>query len=79
MDENDSVSEYIKIPLGHSRTNGTVYSKIYFKVRSALHFRYSKVIPRFVSLANIAQSIITITTTVFLSFLTTTIMFIVTI
>ena len=26
MVENDSLSEYIKIPLGHNRTNGAVYS-----------------------------------------------------
>ena len=32
MDENDSLSEYNKIPLGHNRINGAVYSKIYFKV-----------------------------------------------
>ena len=32
MHENDSLSEYNKIPLGHNRTNGTVYSKICFKV-----------------------------------------------
>ena len=32
MDENNSLSEYIKIPLGHNRTNGAVYSKINFKV-----------------------------------------------
>ena len=32
MDENDALSEYNKIPLGHNRTNGVVYSKIYFKV-----------------------------------------------
>ena len=32
MDENDSLSEHIKIPLGHNRTNGAVYSKINFKV-----------------------------------------------
>ena len=32
MDENDALSEYNKIPLGHNRTNGAVYSKIYFKV-----------------------------------------------
>ena len=30
MDENDALSEYNKIPLGHNRTNGAVYSKIYF-------------------------------------------------
>ena len=28
MDENDSLSEYIKIPLGHNRTNGAVYFKV---------------------------------------------------
>ena len=32
LDENDSLSEYNKIPLGHNRTNGAVYSKINFKV-----------------------------------------------
>ena len=32
MDENDALSEYNKIPLDHNRTNGAVYSKIYFKV-----------------------------------------------
>ena len=32
MDENDSLSEYIKIPLGHNRANGAVYSKFNFKV-----------------------------------------------
>ena len=32
MDENDASSEYNKSPLGHNRTNGAVYSKIYFKV-----------------------------------------------
>ena len=32
MDENDSLLEYIKIPLGHNRTNGAVYFKINFKI-----------------------------------------------
>ena len=32
MVENDSLSEYIKIPLGHNRTNGAVYSIINSKV-----------------------------------------------
>ena len=32
MDENDALSEYNKIPLGHNRTNGAIYSKIYFEV-----------------------------------------------
>ena len=33
MDENDALSEYNKIhALGHNRTIGAVYSKIYFKV-----------------------------------------------
>ena len=31
MDENDALSEYNKISLGHYRTNGAAYSKIYFK------------------------------------------------
>ena len=32
MDENDTLSEYNKISLGHNRTNSAVYSKIDFKV-----------------------------------------------
>ena len=32
MDEKDPLSEKNKIPLGHNRTNGVVYSKINFKV-----------------------------------------------
>ena len=32
IDENDPFSELNKIPLGHNRTNGTVYSEINFKV-----------------------------------------------
>ena len=32
IDENDSLSEYSKIPLGHNLTNGAVYSKMNFKV-----------------------------------------------
>ena len=32
MDENDPLSEYNKISLGHNRTNGAVYIKISFKV-----------------------------------------------
>ena len=32
MDEKDPLFEYNKIPLGHNRTNGAVYSKINFKV-----------------------------------------------
>ena len=32
IDVNDALSEYNKISLGHNRTNGAVYSKIYFKV-----------------------------------------------
>ena len=31
IDENDALSEYNKIPLGHNCTNGAVYSKINFK------------------------------------------------
>ena len=32
MDENDALSGYHKIPLGHNRTNNAVYSKFYLKV-----------------------------------------------
>ena len=49
MDENDALSENNKIPLGHNRINGAVYSKFTSKLRSALHSRYSKVIPCFIS------------------------------
>ena len=57
MDENDSLSEYIKIPLGHNRTNGDVFTpKSTSKLRSALHFSYSIVIRRFYSRTNTAQS-----------------------
>ena len=34
MNENDLLSEYNKIPLGHNHTNDVVYSKIYFKVEN---------------------------------------------
>ena len=56
MDENDSLSEYTNIPLCHNRTNGAFTPKSTLKLRSVLHFRYSKVIPRFISRANTAQS-----------------------
>ena len=32
MDENDPFSEYNKIPFGHNRTNGAVYSNMNFEV-----------------------------------------------
>ena len=32
IDENDTLSEYNKILLGHNRTNSAVYSKIKFNV-----------------------------------------------
>ena len=38
MDENNTLTEYNKIPLGHNRTNGTVYSNIYFKVLCSAHY-----------------------------------------
>ena len=58
MDENDPLSEYNKIPLGHNRTNGAPFTpKSTSKLRSALYFRYSIVIPRFISCANTAQSL----------------------
>ena len=54
MDENVSLSEYNKIPLGHNRTNMAPFTpKSTSKLRSALHFRYSMVISRFISRANI--------------------------
>ena len=56
MDENNPLSEKNKTPLGHNRTNGAVYSKITLNLRSALHFRCSIVIPRFIPRANAAQS-----------------------
>ena len=56
MDENYPLSEKNKIPLGHNRINGAVSPKTPSKLRSALHFRYSIVIPRFISSANTAQS-----------------------
>ena len=56
MDENDSLSECNKIPLGHNRTNGAIYPKSTSKLRSALHIRYSIVIWRFISRADTAQS-----------------------
>ena len=58
MDENDALSEYNKIPLGHNRTNGVPFTpKSTSKLRFALHIRYSIiVITRFISLANTAQS-----------------------
>ena len=31
MDENDALSEYNKIPLGHNRTNGAVMGGKYWK------------------------------------------------
>ena len=48
MDENDSLSEYIKIPFDHNRTNGAVYSNINFKVEicSALKIFDSDHFPR---------------------------------
>ena len=49
MDENDSISEYNKTPLGHNRTNGAVYSKIDFKfeICSALQIFDSHPTPYF--------------------------------
>ena len=49
------------------------------KLRSALHFTYSIVIPRFIPRANTAESSKYNTTTVFLTLLTTTTLLIVTI
>ena len=49
MDENDSISEYIKILLGHNYINVPFTLKSISKLRSALHYRHSIVIPRFYS------------------------------
>ena len=52
MDEYDPLSEYNKIPFSHNRTDGAVTSKSTSKLRSAMHFRYSIVIPCFVPRIN---------------------------
>ena len=48
MDENDALSEYNKIPLGHNRTNGAVYSKLNFKrtldIRKSSHASFPSLI-----------------------------------
>ena len=51
MDENDSLSECNKIPLGHNRTNGAVYSKMDFKaeIRGGFLIRRSPAIRRFIA------------------------------
>ena len=46
------------------------------KLRSFLHFRYSIVIPRFISQASTVSILITIMTTVFITLLTTTTLFV---
>ena len=51
MDEKDTLSEYNKIPLGHNRPMAPFTPK-----STALHFRYSIVIPRFIPRSNTAQS-----------------------
>ena len=56
MEENDALSEYNKIPLGHNCNNGAFTPKSTSKLRSALHIKYSIVIPRFISRANTALS-----------------------
>ena len=55
MDENGSLFENNKIPLGHIVPMAPLTAKSTSKLISALHFRYSKVIPRFISRANTAQ------------------------
>ena len=54
MDENNSLSEYIKIPLGH---NAPFTPKSTSKLRSALHFSYSIVIRRFYSRAIVLRNL----------------------
>ena len=48
MDGNDTLPGENKIPLGHSRTNGAVYSKMNFNVEICSALRYSIVIPHFI-------------------------------
>ena len=55
MDENHALSECNKIPLGPNRTKAPFTPKSTSKLRSALHIRYSIVIPRFISRANTAH------------------------
>ena len=44
MDENNALSENNKIPLGHNRTNGVVYTKIFAEMEAlASALRYIKV------------------------------------
>ena len=56
MNENDSLCEYIKIPLVTIVPMAPFTPKSTSKFRSALHFSYSIVIRRFYSRANTAQS-----------------------
>ena len=56
MDENDLLSEYNKIPLVTIAPMAPFTLKSTSKLRSVLHFRYSIVIPHFISRANTAQS-----------------------
>ena len=57
IDENDSLSESNKIPLVVTIAPMTLFnSKSTSKLRSALHFRYSIVIPRFIARTNKVQS-----------------------
>ena len=57
MDENEPLSELNNIPFGHNCTNPiTPFTlKSTSKLSSFLHFRYSIVIPRFISPTNMAQ------------------------
>ena len=56
MAENDPLSEYNSIPLGHNRTNDAIYSEINFKVEICSALIYSIVIPRLNPRVNTAQS-----------------------
>ena len=56
MDKNDPLSEYNKIPLVTITPMAPFTSKSTSKLRFALHFRYSIVIPRFIPRANTAQT-----------------------
>ena len=78
MDENDALSEFNKIPLGHNH-NLPMAPFTPKSTSKSLHIGYSIIIPRSIPRANTTYCsiIINIITTVFLTLLTTTAMFIV--
>ena len=74
MDENDSLSEVNKIPLGHNRTNDAVYSKINFKVKICSALSIFESHPTLHSPHEYCLILITTITMVFITLLTTTLL-----